>query len=859
LATVRLAGGTRLGAYEIVEPLGAGGMGEVYRARDARLDRDVAIKVLPPALSEDPAALARFEREAKAVAALSHPAILAIFEFGSLEGVAYAVTELLEGETLRERLEPGALPARKAVEYAIQIAEGLAAAHERGIVHRDLKPENVFVTKDDRVKILDFGLARQTVVPADDTSSPTLSRHTDPGTILGTVGYMSPEQVRGKSAGPASDIFSFGVVFYEMLTGRRAFKGDSAAETMNAILKEEPPDLETSPGLSAALERIVRHCLEKRAEQRFHSAHDVAFDLKALGVDSGTRPRSDQKARIDARRVLGAALLLVIGATVGVFVDRAVRRVPLAEQPNYRRLTFDQGTVGNARFAPNSNTVVYDAAWRGAPSEVFTTRLDARESRAHGVPGVLYSVATATSELAVGLHSGLPLVGGVLARVPLAGGAPREVLEGVTCADWSPDGTEMAVVHVRQERQRVEYPIGRVLYETRGNISHLRVSPRGDRVAFIEHPAGSPLTGGSVIASDRSGGKRTLSEDWGNVWGLAWRPDGGEIWFTAVRRGEAFKTLRAVTLDGKERLVARLLGYNDLEDVAPDGRVLLSHLDFRILIKARPPGSGSEKDLTWLGMSAIGDLSNDGRRALFTELDEGPGEGGFTYVRDTSGAPAVRLGEGTALALSPDGKWALSRLTSPSRLILLPVGVGQERTLTRRGLDYVGGGGWFPDSGRVFFTAHEGSAPSRLYVQGIEGGEPRPVGPSEIAFPTMAPDGRTIAALARGRDVVLFSVDGGEERPIRGAEPGDVPGRWSRDGSSLFVTRLAGRNREVHQLELSTGHRKRVWQLASEDPTGAFPPGAGTGPAVSLTPDGKSYAYSYARILSDLYLVDGLK
>jgi hypothetical protein len=497
------------------------------------------------------------------VAALSHPGILSIFDFGSANGVAYAAMELLEGETLRARLADGPLPVRKAFEYAIQVAEGLGAAHDRGILHRDLKPENLFLTKDDRVKILDFGLARQTVVPAVDTSSPTLSRHTDPGTVLGTVGYMYPEQVRGQPAGPASDIFSFGTVLYEMLTGRRAFKGDSAAETMHAILKEEPPEpLDTSHGFPSSLDRVVRHCLEKRPERRFHSAHDVAFDLENLSVVSGARPASGMFAARKGGRSLGAVAALLLAAAAGAVADRPLRTLPAVEPPTYRRLTFDRGTVGSARFAPDGNTVVYDAAWRGEPSEVFTTRLDGRESRAPGVPGVLYAVASSTSELAVALHHGLPMVGGTLARVPLAGGALREVLESVTWADWSPDGSDLAVVHVRPEGQRVEFPIGHVLHETRGNITHLRVSPRGDRVAFIEHAAGSEQTGDSVVAIDRSGAKGTLSSDWGNVWGLAWLPDGGEIWFAAVRRGEAFKALRAVTLAGKERLVARLLGHN---------------------------------------------------------------------------------------------------------------------------------------------------------------------------------------------------------------------------------------------------------------------------------------------------------
>src|SRR3974390_2246601 len=281
-----LTPGSKLGPYAIVSSIGAGGMGEVYRARDARLNRDVAIKILPASFSSDPDRLQRFAQEARAAAALSHPNILSIYDIGDDQGAPYVVSELLEGETLRDRLRNGALAQRKATEYARQIASGLGAAHEKGIVHRDLKPEYIFITSDGRVKILDFGLAKLTRPEASDTAdAATQTRQiaTDAGTVMGTVGYMAPEQVRGKPADPRSDIFAFGAILYEMLSGKRAFHGDSAADTMSALLKEDPPDLaETNRNVSPALERIVRHCLEKNPAERFQSARDVAFNLDAL-------------------------------------------------------------------------------------------------------------------------------------------------------------------------------------------------------------------------------------------------------------------------------------------------------------------------------------------------------------------------------------------------------------------------------------------------------------------------------------------------------------------------------------------------------------------------------------------------
>ena len=295
-----LSAGTRLGPYEILSPLGAGGMGEVYRARDSKLERDVAIKVLPQSLAADPDALARFEREAKAVAALSHPNILAIHDFGTHEGTAYAVMELLEGETLRGKLDAGPIPQKQAVDYALQIAKGLSAAHEKGIVHRDLKPENLFVTKDGHVKILDFGLAKrvEAVAPGEETSAPTGSGHTEPGTVMGTVGYMSPEQVRGLPVDHRSDIFSFGAILYEMLSGKKAFKRDTASDTMAAILREEPPELtESGRNISPALDHIVRHCLEKDRDNRFQSAKDIAFALsEASALDDGDERRAARGA-----------------------------------------------------------------------------------------------------------------------------------------------------------------------------------------------------------------------------------------------------------------------------------------------------------------------------------------------------------------------------------------------------------------------------------------------------------------------------------------------------------------------------------------------------------------------------------
>jgi serine/threonine protein kinase len=378
--------GTTLSHYRITEELGAGGMGEVYRAEDTILARQVAIKVLPEALSKDPDALARFQREAKAVASLSHPNILAIHEFGSEQGKSFAVMELLEGETLRERIHSGPLPVRKALEYAAQITNGLAAAHDRGVIHRDLKPENIFVTVDGIVKLLDFGLAKQQLVSSPDDSSKSPTLDTDPLTVLGTIGYMSPEQVKGQPADRRSDIFSLGCILYELLSGKRAFARSTAAETMVAILKEDPPPLD-APGMAdssvaavaPALARIVGHCLEKDANERFQSARDLAFDLQSLLSVPSAAPVLPAEARrfrsaawlVTAGLVLGAALLAFwAGSRLASRWSESLR-IPQCE---VRQLTFQPGVEQDPCLSPDGKSFVF-AAGKSGNLDIFLQRV----------------------------------------------------------------------------------------------------------------------------------------------------------------------------------------------------------------------------------------------------------------------------------------------------------------------------------------------------------------------------------------------------------------------------------------------------------------------------------------------------
>ena len=376
-----LVTGARLGPYEIVSLIGAGGMGEVYRAKDTRLARDVAVKVLPVSFATDPDRHRRFEQEARAAGMLNHPNILAVYDIGIHDGAPYLVSELLEGQTLRQRVDGSPLPPRKATEIAAQIARGLAAAHEKGIVHRDLKPDNLFVTREGRVKILDFGLAKvghpalataETAMLAETVAAAVGVPNTQAGMVLGTANYMSPEQVRALPADHRSDIFSFGLVLYEMLTGRQAFRSDSAIETMSAILKADPPRMaDHAADLPPALERIVLHCLEKSPDERFQSARDIAFDLESLSGSSVSRALDAPapKSTLWKRAAVASALV-----AAGVLIFVAGRSSAPNDRPTFEALTFRRGGIGVARFAPDGRTVVYSATWDGTPPTLYTVQ-----------------------------------------------------------------------------------------------------------------------------------------------------------------------------------------------------------------------------------------------------------------------------------------------------------------------------------------------------------------------------------------------------------------------------------------------------------------------------------------------------
>jgi eukaryotic-like serine/threonine-protein kinase len=847
--------GRVLGHYELVAFLGAGGMGEVYRARDSRIGRDVAIKLMPPALAGDPERLRRFEQEARAAGALNHPNILTIYDVGVHDGALYVVYELLEGETLRNRLSEGALSRRKGIEYASQIAAGLAAAHDKGITHRDLKPENLFLTRDGRIKILDFGLAKLTLPEGsarEDANLATLSPHREPGSILGTPGYMAPEQIRGGVVDHRSDLFNLGAILYEMLTGRRPFRGRSTSEVLNAILNDDPIEIsETADRFDPGLARLLRRCLEKNPYERVQSALDLAFDLDALLIPNERAQPSRWK-----KRGVGIALAVAVLSLASFFAGRKLERVQPHPGPSFHRLTYRLGVITGARFTPDGQSIIYSAGWDGKPVEVFSTRVGGPESRPLGLLSAGVLAVSSAGELAISLSCELNWAEcrGTLARMPLAGGAPREVLEDVFYADWAPDGKNLAVVRPVEGRFRLEYPIGKVLYETDGWITYPRFSPQGDRIAFLDHPTLGE-NNGSVSLVDLSGHKTTLSRGWKNLKGLAWSPSGNEVWFSANRMTLS-PQLYAVTLAGKERLVLEAPGWMRLQEISRDGRVLLIQAGPRSRIVCQPPGTPGERDLSWFDWSTAADISADGKKLLFYEWGAGVAGNPTVYLRDTSGGDAVRLGEGRALALSPDGKWALAlQQGPPPRLVLLPTGPGEEKPLQSSGLTDYYSAAWFPDGKRILFVAGGSDGQPRSYVQDVDGGEARAITDETVQATLVSPDGNLLAAVGAQGVYQLRAVDGGEPRPIRGALPGDELIQWSSDGRFLFLRGPGDSAVEFFRVDLSTGRREPWKRIEPADPTGFI----GIQPAsVHMTPDGRSYVYTNWKVQMELYLVGNL-
>ena len=860
--------GERLGPHEITAKLGEGGMGEVWRATDSRLRREVAIKVLPPAFTADRERLARFEREAQTLAALNHPNIAAIYGLEESNGTRALVMELVEGEDLAVRTARGPLLLEEALPIARQIAEALEAAHEQGIVHRDLKPANVKVRPDGTVKVLDFGLAKAMEPATGDRSRPDLAHSptltaahgTQLGVILGTAAYMAPEQARGGSVDKRTDIWAFGVVLFEMLTGRPLFAGETVSDTLAGVLKTEV-DFTTLPAATPAeVRRLLRRCLERNPKRRLHDIADARLMLEEVAVGGDDAPVVPAPTGGAGRAAwLAVAAALVAGLALGALGWMLLTKRSGAELVGFERLTFRQGHFINARFAPDGQTLFLSGAWEGNRPEIFQVRPRSGELPI-GLSGAELLSVSRSGELAVllpRLETGNPYwKAGTLAVVSASGGTPRELADGVVAADWAPDGKSLAVLRLSGGGYRLEYPLGTPLYEAPRRLPWLRVSPDGSGVAFFEP---EPSGGWSVVHVSTTGEREVLSSGWSDWWNLAWSPGGEEVWFGAARAGVA-ASLYAVDRRGALRALLAAPGTIEIHDVAPDGTVAAALVHNRNHVRGGLASEVSGRDLSWLEQSIAAALSSDGKHVLLESSSEREQGGSAAYLRSLDGAPPVRLGPGSPQDLSRDGRRALA--IRDRSLVSMPIGPGEEAVL-ETDLDPVVAARWMPDGRGVLVVGAraDGRVEARV-VASFGGGATRVVSESlELrlggslyrGISPVSPDGRWVAAtLARGA-VGLVPLDGGEMQILPGSGPNDVPVEWSEDGRRLLVydpSRLPARLEEV---DLASGRREAWREIAPVDRVGVH--GVYN---VMATPDRKAWACSYLQYQSTLYLVKGL-
>jgi Tol biopolymer transport system component/predicted Ser/Thr protein kinase len=844
-------------------------MGEVYRARDAKLGRDVAVKVLGIEAPASPATVRRFEQEARALSALNHPGIVTIHDVGECDGQFYIVMEIVEGTTLRHLLQRGRPRLKKALQIATQLADALAKAHEAGIVHRDLKPENVMLTGEGHVKIVDFGLARlaEPAAAGSHASDRTATDRSTERMLLGTVGYMSPEQAAGEIADFRADHFAFGAILYELATGARAFHLPTSVETLSMIIRGEPErPLAVNPALPSPVAWTIERCLSKNPADRYASTRDLARDVQTLrdhaaDLDTPDSPRlaaGTRRSKLVVAGWIAVAAALGAGATAVYIASRPGPPgvVETASAPRFQQLTFRRGFIQNARFAPGGQAIIYAAGWDGAPVRLFETGRLGPESRPLGPsPAGLASISSA-GELALiqGCRLDWASCVGTLATMPLGGGAPRDVLEDVVSADWTPDGRALAAIQVSDGEYRLQFPIGKSLYATPGRLGWVAFSPRGDRLAFVEFPLLSDESGVLKIV-DLEGRATTLSSGWKTIRGVNWSAAGDEIWLSASDHGRRC-SLYAVSLAGAVRLISHAPADVMLLDLSRDRRALLAttlHRAYMIWSSA-----GKDHELSWLDWSTVADLSADGKTVLFYEWGEGVGASPVVYSRKVDGSDAVRLGPGKALALSPDGRWALAlQETSPPQLVLLNTGAGKSRPLPAEGLTDFYWAKWFPDGRRLLVVGSGADAVPRSYIQDTETGKLEAIADKGMLAALVSPDGRNILVGDPLGPYLMWPLDGGKPVPIETLRPEDRPIQWSADGRFLYLRGPDEAVLRIYRYNLATGRRELWKELAPRDPAGVIGVATGRG-ELAMTPDGRDYVFTYWTVLRNLFLAEGL-
>jgi hypothetical protein len=882
--------GTKLGPYELLERIGAGGMGEVFRATDTRLHREVAVKVLLTAVANDPERLRRFEQEAHTLAALNHPNILAVYDVGMVVATgsagsdastaetgssesggatSYLVSEFLDGETLREELDAGMLPIKRVTEYALGIANGLAAGHSKAIVHRDIKPENIFITEDGRVKILDFGLAKLVQPGAEDDLETMLSGgRTMPGVVLGTMGYMSPEQVKGDPADARSDIFSFGTVLYEMLSGKRAFKRDTAAESMTAVLREEPPPLELvgSNGriIPPGMQRILERCLEKSPQRRFQSASDLAFAIESLsgsvsshsGIVSGIGQNvaiKDYPARKTAAWIWPVAAVGLLAVAAGAWW--LGKKSEKYAAPVFSQITFQHGGIQGARFMRDNGSLVYSGQFDNDPLQIYSMRLGVLQPVKVAVESAALLAVSSGDEMAVGTE---PTYGNNywvsnLSVVAVTGGTPRPLLNGVIAADYA-QGKTMAVSRLLEGKCVLEYPVGKKLYESGGYLDYVRVSPDGKSVGFLVHPVLGDDKGWVALAGS-DGKVRQLTEQMESVQGLAWTPDGKEIWYTAAMSG-ASNTLYAVRAAGKPevRVILGMPVPAQLQDIGPNGRVLMRVIVGGYTISAVDGATGKETPQMGLYSHSVpNQISPDGKALVFSEYGGPVGALYQVVYRKMDGSPPLVLGSGDNARLSPDGASVGALVgTTPPQVAIYPIGAGESRMLVLKNLAGARRMDWFPDGKHVVIDGVETGKGRRSYKLDLSSGELEPIGPEDFAAELVAKDGRHILGTTPKGEMIL-DTETQTLQPVIGIGPTDIAYEWMGDSQGLMVYTRSADVASVYRLDPVTGKKTVLKTVVEKDKAGVLYE------RMMLAQDEKSYIVLKAREADSLWMADGVR